>query len=172
MNYTRTEELLIGSMEDMEIIDAHEHLPPEHVRTSSKVDVMTLFSHYTRTDLITAGMKPEDYEKVINPNEPLDKRWKLFKPYFEHIRYGTYARPALIAAKEFYGFDDITDDNYRELSERMQSQNTPGIYNRILREKCKIRSALTQAGRTDYDGDLLIPLMPLQNCGRYPQESG
>ena len=161
MNYTRTEELLLEAMEDMEIIDAHEHLPPEHVRTDAKVDVLTLFSHYTRTDLITAGMKPDDYQKVIDAEGPLDERWKLFRPYFEHIRYGSYARPALMAAKEFYGFDDITDDNYREISARMQSQNTPGIYHRILREKCKIRTALTQAGRTDYDDDLLTPLMPL-----------
>jgi len=163
MNYTRTEELLLEAMEDMEIIDAHEHLPPEHVRTDAKVDVLTLFSHYTRTDLIASGMKPDDYTKVIDANGPLDERWKLFKPYFEHIRYGSYARPALIAAEEFYGFSDITDDNYEEISERMQSQNTQGIYHRILREKCKIRAALTQAGRTDYDGDLLIPLMPLNS---------
>ena len=161
MNYTRTEKQLIEAMENMEIVDAHEHLPPEFVRTGGKVDVLTLFSHYTRTDLITAGMKPEDYDRVVNTSDPLDERWKLFKLYFEHIRYGSYARPALIAAKEFYGFDDITDGNYREISERMQAQNAPGIYNRVMREKCKIRVALTQAGRTDYDGDLLVPLMPL-----------
>ena len=106
MNYTRTEELLLEAMEGMEIVDAHEHLPPEHVRTNSKVDVLTLFSHYTRTDLVTAGMDPDDYGKVIDTEGPLDERWKLFKPYFEHIRYGSYARPALMAAKEFYGFDD------------------------------------------------------------------
>jgi predicted TIM-barrel fold metal-dependent hydrolase len=163
MNYTRTEELLLEAMENMEIVDAHEHLPPEHVRTSAKVDVLTLFAHYTRTDLVTSGMKPDDYEKVIDTESPLDERWKLFRPYFDHIRYGSYARPALIAAKEFYGFDGISDDNYRQISERMQEQNTPGIYHRILREKCKIRVALTQAGRTDYDGDLLVPLMPLGN---------
>lgn len=161
MNYTRTEELLLEAMEGMEIVDAHEHLPPEHVRTSTKVDALTLFSHYTRTDLITAGMRPEDYDKAIDSQGPLDERWKLFKPHLENIRYGSYARPAFIAAKEFYGFDDISDSNYRELSERMQSQNTQGIYHRILREKCKIRVALTQAGRTDYDGDLLVPLMPM-----------
>jgi len=161
MNYTRTEEVLLEAMEGMEIIDAHEHLPPEHVRTSAKVDVLTLFAHYTRTDLVTAGMDSDDYEKAIDSDGPLDERWKLFKPYFENIRYGSYARPALIAAKEFYGFDDITDDNYREISERMQSQNTPGIYHRVMREKCKIRVALTQAGRTDYDDDLLVPLMPI-----------
>jgi predicted TIM-barrel fold metal-dependent hydrolase len=165
MNYTKTEERLIEAMENMMIIDAHEHLPPEHVRTNSKVDVMTLFCHYTRTDLITSGMSPDDYNKVIDPEQPLDERWKMFKPYFEHIRYASYTRPALIAAKEFYGFDDITDDNYREISERMQSQNTPGIYHRIMREKCKIRVALTQAGRTDYEGDLLIPIMPIDVYG-------
>jgi predicted TIM-barrel fold metal-dependent hydrolase len=163
MNYTTTEELLLEAMENMEIVDAHEHLPPEHVRTSAKVDVLTLFAHYTRTDFVTAGMKPDDYEKAIDTEGPLDERWKLFRPYFEHVRYGSYARPALMAAKEFYGFDDINDDNYRQISERMQDQNTPGIYHRILREKCKIRVALTQAGRTDYDGDLLVPLMPLGN---------
>lgn len=161
MNYTRTEERLISAMEDMMIIDAHEHLPPEHVRTSSKVDALTLFSHYTRTDLITSGMSPQDYEFIINSEKPLDDRWKVFRQYLDNIRYGSYARPAFIAAKEFYGFDDISDETYKELSERMQAQNTPGIYHRILRGKCKIRVALTQAGRTDYDGDLLVPLMPL-----------
>ena len=161
MNYTRTEERLLEAMGDMEIVDAHEHLPPEHVRTGAKVDALTLFSHYTRTDLVTAGMKPEDYEKITNTDGDLDERWKLFRPHLDNIRYGSYARPAFMAAKEFYGFDDINDDNYRELSERMQSQNTPGIYHRVLREKCKIRVALTQAGRTDYDDDLLVPLMPM-----------
>lgn len=165
MNYTKTEERLIEAMENMMIVDAHEHLPPEHVRTSSKVDVLTLFAHYTRTDLITSGMKPDDYNTVIDSEKPLDDRWKMFKPYFEHIRYGSYARPALIAVKEFYRFDDINDDNYREISERMQSENTPGIYHRIMRDKCKIRVALTQAGRTDYNDDLLIPLMPIDVYG-------
>ncbi|MBS7609323.1 hypothetical protein KEJ36_01025 [Candidatus Bathyarchaeota archaeon] len=43
----------------------------------------------------------------------------------------------------------------------MAEANRPGIYRRILREKCHIRVALTQANRTDYDLDLLILLMPL-----------
>ncbi len=60
MNYTRTEESLIEAMKGMEIVDAHEHLPPEHVRTDSKVDFLTLFSHYTRGDLTTAGMKRDE----------------------------------------------------------------------------------------------------------------
>jgi len=161
MNYSPTEARLIEAMEQMQIVDAHEHLPPEHVRTGMKVDALTLFAHYTRTDLCTAGLSPDDYQRVIDAEQPLDERWQTFRPYLEHIRYGSYARPAFMAAETFYGYDDISDETYRGLSERMQAENTPGIYHRVLRDKCNIRVALTQASRTDYDGDLLVPLMPL-----------
>ena len=161
MRLSDTEQALVKAFEEFEIVDAHEHLPPEHVRTSQKVDALTLFSHYTRTDLITSGMKPEHYDALHNAELPLDYRWGLLRPFLENVRYGSYARPAFIAAKEFYGFDDINDNTYGPLSEEMQKQNTPGIYRRMLRDKCKIRHALTQAGRTDYDDDLLVPLMPV-----------
>jgi len=165
MNYTPTEERLIEAMEQMEIVDAHEHLPPELSRTSAKVDALTLFAHYTRTDLITAGMKPNEYDRMFDPSVALAERWKLFKPHLENIRYGSYARPAFIAAKEFYGYDDINDDTYEAISGRMAAANTPGIYDRVIREKCNIKVCLTQAGRTDFDRDYLIPLMPLDTYG-------
>jgi len=159
MRLSETEQALMKAFEEFEVVDAHEHLGPERDRTSAKVDALLLFSHYVRTDLITSGMRPEHYEAMHNRNYPLDYRWNLLKPYLEHIRYGSYARPAFIAAKELYGFDDINDDTYRPLSEEMQNQNTPGIYNRLLREKCRIRYALTQCGRTDLEDDVLVPLM-------------
>jgi len=165
MNYTPTEEHLIEAMERMEIVDAHEHLPPESSRTNAEVDVLTLFSHYTRTDLITAGMKPEEYDRMFDQSIALSERWKLFRPHLENIRYGSYARPAFIAAKEFYGYDDINDDTYEAISGRMAAANTPGIYDRVIREKCNIKVCLTQAGRTDFDRDYLIPLMPLDIYG-------
>jgi hypothetical protein len=86
MNYSKTEEEVLDAMGNIEIIDAHEHLPPESFRTSSKVDVFTLFTHYTRTDFVTAGMKSEDYGKMINSEEPLDERWQIIKPSLKFIR--------------------------------------------------------------------------------------
>lgn len=163
MKYTRTEQKLIQAMAKMHIVDAHEHLPPEKVRTDVPADVLVLFAHYTKTDLVTAGMAPKDYDKVVDTTQPLDERWKLFRPFLEQIRYGAYARPAFIAAKEFYGCADINDKTYRKISERMAAVNKPGIYDKVLRKKCKILTALTQAGRTDYDTDLLTPVMPLDS---------
>lgn len=80
--------------------------------------------------------------------------------------HGSYARAAFIAANELYGFDDVNEGNYKALSEKMAERNKPGIYDHVLCKKCNIRTALTQNdygldNRTDYDHDLLMPLMLL-----------
>ena len=60
IKYTKTEEKLMTAMAEMDIIDVHEHLSPEKQRTDVAQDVFTLFSHYTRCDLTSAGMdEPE-----------------------------------------------------------------------------------------------------------------
>jgi len=172
MRLSPIEANLVKAFEGFKIVDAHEHLPPEKVRVEQEVDALTLFSHYTRTDLITAGMSAQNYEKIQDPKIPLEERWKMFSPFLGSIRYGSYARPAFIAAKEFYGFDDINEGNYKALSEKMAEANKPGIYHRILREKCNIRVALTQANRTDYNLDLLVPLMPLDTYAAVRSKKG
>ena len=161
MKLSPIEESLLKAIKEFEIVDAHEHLPPEKVRLEQKVDVFTLFSNYTRVDLWTSGMPKEYWDTIQDSAIPIDKRWEMFAPYLKNIRYGSYARPAFIVAKEFYGFNYINERNYKALSERISTDNTSGIYHRILRERCKIRVALTQANRTDYDLDLLVPLMPI-----------
>ena len=152
---------LIAEMAKFEIIDCHEHLGPEKGRVEQPVDVFTLFSHYTGGDLRVAGMSGEDYNSLFDRGIPIEKRWAAFEPYLEQIRWGSYARAALIAAKKFYGVDDINDDTYKPLSEAMQNANTPGIYTRVLRDACGIRASLTQCGSTDLDCPVLIPVMPM-----------
>lgn len=155
------EQGLVSALETIEVIDAHEHLSPEEVRTNTKVDVFTLFAHYTYGDLRAAGMSEENYRATQNHDLPLDFRWRLFAPYWEQIRWGTYARAALLAAKRFYDADDINEQTYVDISEKMAKANTAGIYQRVLREACGIRTALTQCGRTDLGTPLLTPVMPL-----------
>ena len=161
----RTREIeasLLQSMQRMAVVDAHEHLPPERVRTAAQVDFATLFGHYTHADLKSAGMSAEDYARLQSAELDVDAKWALFEPYWDRIRFGSYARPALMAAKEFYDCDDINASTYRLLSERMAAANTAGLYHRVLREKCNIRVCLTQIGAIpDADRDLLVPLLPV-----------
>jgi len=158
---------LLALMEGWEVIDCHEHLPPESERVSTAVDVFTLFSHYTRGDLLVAGMTEADYQALFDRRIPLERRWAIFAPYWEQIRWTSYARAARLAAQRFYGAEDIDDSTYQALSEAIARANTPGIYERVLREACHIRVALTQCGRTDLRSELLVPVMPLA----YPMET-
>lgn len=160
---------LLNEFKDFQIVDAHEHLPPEKYRTSRDVDVFTLFSHYTLTDLVTAGLPEDlltnfgDFNRVLNPSLPLEERWRIFKPYYNASKHTSYFRAARIALKEFYGVEDLTDENYLEVSQRIKEANKPGLYRKILREKCRIKAVLTQIGRIpEEDRDLLIPILPMR----------
>ena len=161
MQLGEIEQNLCKAMAEMEIIDCHEHLGPEKNRVGSEVDVFTLFSHYTRGDLSVAGMSDADYQSLFNRKIPLDRRWEIFEPYWERIRWSSYARAALLAAEKFYGADDINKKTYGPISDKMREANTPGLYERVLRDSCKIRTALTQCGSTDVGTPLLTPLMPM-----------
>jgi len=161
MKLNPTEKRLFEAFEDIKTIDSHEHLTPEKERTKQKIDLLFLFAHaYTATDLISAGMPQESVRALANAKIPLKERWETFSPYLKKIRYGSYARAIYLSVREIYGFDDINDKNYADISEAMSKANVPGIFHQILREKCNIRKALTQKNRTDYDLDLLVPVMP------------
>lgn len=152
---------LVEAMRNMPVIDAHEHLPAESERTGQKVDVFTLFGHYTHQDLISAGMTRAQYNWLQDPEQDLDERWKVFASFYERIRHTSYTRAARIAARRFYGLD-ISGETYREITARMQAANTPGIYRRVLADACNIRVALTQNGTVRDDShELLLPVLPL-----------
>lgn len=181
MKYTKTEKRLIDFMSDLDIIDCHEHLPPEGQRVDQNQDVFTLVSHYTRHDLFSAGLdgrnwegtltrggcRPE-YESLFDYDIPLPERWKIFKPYWQAIRHGSYARAALLTAELVYGFSDINDETYVPLSEAIAAENTPGIYRRMLSDRCRIRAALTQCDNTEV-GRPLVPVMPGAKLARIGQ---
>lgn len=162
-------ERLLAEMRSWEIIDCHEHLPPESERIQQPVDALTLFSHYTHNDLITAGMSRADYERTQDHTLPLQERWELVKPYWERIRFTGYARPVLYALQRFYEAEDLTDETVEAVSERMQAANKPGLYERVLRQACRIRLCLTQIGRfPEENQDLLAPVLPLEQFARVP----
>ena len=172
MSTTPIREGLLDKMRQWQVIDCHEHLPEETERTSCPVDALTLFSHYNHNDLINAGLSREDYDRTQDHTLPLDQRWALVRPYWERRRFTGYSRPILLAVRRFYGCDDLNDDTYEVISERMQAANTPGIYESVLRNACNIRFCLTQIGRVPTaNRDLLVPLVPAHDfvSARTPQ---
>jgi len=127
MQLGELEKHLYKAMEHFEIIDCHEHLGPESARVESPVDVFTLFSMYTHRDLLLAGMSETDYKSLFDRNIPLERRWMIFSPYWQEIRWGSYARSALLAAEKFYGIDDINTSTYKQLSKNGGGKQTGNL---------------------------------------------
>lgn len=152
----RVAEELVGEMTEMTVIDAHEHLPTEEEAVAATADVFTrIYCHYSMTNAVSAGL-PVDRLALLDTSVPLEQRWRTFRPYLPAIRDTGYAHTAQITARDLYGVEEINDDTYRELSERLQAANKPGLYDRILKEECRIERVLNQNTWEDGPGGYAV----------------
>ena len=163
------EQSLIAEMEKLPLIDSHEHLPSEQEATSQQADIFTrIYCHYSITNAISAGMA-DDRDMLKDTSIPLETRWKHFRPFRKAIEDTGYARAGQITARELYGIDQINDDTYIELSERLQAANKPGLYDSVLKDKCKIERLLNigswRDGRDGYAVPVYRGFMALCNQG-------
>ena len=170
---------VLRELEAMTIIDAHEHLPTEAERLKQPVDALTMFSHYCRIDLLTAcGVSAERVNHIFYSDAPLAERWTAFKPWYDRMANTAYVRAAHIAMEKFYGHRELRDDNIEAITAAMRTANTPGLYQRVLRDACKIETCLNireswlQSGKSA-DG-LLTPVHwpPLISRSSFPDLSG
>ncbi|MHB0874781.1 MAG: amidohydrolase family protein [Anaerolineae bacterium] len=171
MNTDTLQKDLVGALRAIEIIDSHEHWGPEDQAVGQPADVFSFFTVYLRNELLLAGMSEAQYQATQSRDIPLSRRWAVLEPFWEQIRWGSYARVALLAVEKFYGFSDINRDTYAPISEAMQAANRPGLYQRVIRDTCNIRTALTQSGTTDLHSPLLTPVMPLAYARDYVLET-
>ena len=134
---------VLEAIAQIPVVDCHEHLPTEKERTSKTVDATTLFSHYCKADLEAAGLlqgKPQN--EVFDTAKPLMPRWQKMKPCVQAIRYGNYAYPAFAYVREILGFEDINDSTVEAISQRMQEDNKPGLYKKLIQDVCRIEKAI------------------------------
>lgn len=145
---TFTDELVLDDLEQqlydqlasMTIIDAHEHYKPETDHLENTYDWAWLLRGYLIHDLVSAGLRG-DFEPFDNLLSPAEK-WAEVKPYWDPVRWGTYARGLRFTLKEWFGVDDITDDTFELVGEKLNESNTPGLYGRALTDKCKIERVI------------------------------
>ncbi|RKY03476.1 hypothetical protein DRP77_06030 [Candidatus Poribacteria bacterium] len=108
-------------------------------------------------------------EFLLDTSKPVEERFEVLYRYLPYVRHSSYARAMWIALKEIYGYDDITPQNYLEITEKMREMNRPGIYEEVLVKKGRIKFALTQAGRTDYENPFMVPVLPMGYLTQFPR---
>jgi predicted TIM-barrel fold metal-dependent hydrolase len=137
------------------IIDTHEHIPiREEFYVGSDIRFGNLFNPYVSNDLKSAGMPfpPEVWAAL----HVIADDWEAFEPYWKRVKHGSYARALRIGFAEFFGMDDITRENWRDLVAAVNANRKPGVYRRVLRERCNIAWSVVCASHLpDHDDPLL-----------------
>jgi len=144
------------AVNSIRLIDTHEHFWPEAERNAKQMDLFQLL-HYVSSDMWADGLDRAESEKVFSdPSVPPDKKWEVFNRRWPHTRNTAYSKALLRAAKDLYGVEDISEQSYRQLSEKIQAANRPGWYAEVLRKRAGIDLSICDIGQA---GAKLDPAM-------------
>ncbi len=157
---TDTAAELYHYMNDLDVVDAHEHLRSEDVYLEQgRHDVFSFLTQYTCFDLKSAGMDDQAFSVIRNADLSLSARWDTFEPYWNAVRHGSYARCAIETAKSFYQVDQVDGAHCGILNDRIVEAHKPGLYGRV-HEQGRICATITLCG--DYvTNDNLFAIMPI-----------
>ncbi|MBN1401807.1 MAG: amidohydrolase family protein [Anaerolineae bacterium] len=130
------------ALDQVRMIDTHEHLDTEEEFIGQPVDFGRLFLHYANCDLISAGCPPADIERLqLDPDMGPQSKWALIAPYWGYVRDTGYGRCLELAIRDLYGLDGLSADTVEPLSERMAANRRPGFYREVY-DKAGIAVAL------------------------------
>ena len=137
-NQPGVHERIKKAVDDIWLINTHEHLISEDGRLTLTTDLFYLLNSYVKHDLISSGMKGEDFEFILDSSNPLEERWGKFHPYWEKAKNTGYALCLTIAVRDLFGIGDINEGTYKELNEKLLASNKKGWYKYVLKEKALI----------------------------------
>jgi len=158
MRLTDIAQDLYHAISEFEIVDAHEHLPTESEYLAAGYSGLNMFAGgYIWHDLESAGL-PASFKATMrsNGNRAVDDWWPLIRPYWEAARNTSFSRALLITARDLFGLPDINDSTIHELAECIRKDNQPGLYQKILRERCHIRCAISCVDQASFPADPVL----------------
>lgn len=138
-----------AAVDEIRLIDTHEHLVSEGLWLTHEVDFFYWFSHYSSSDLLSAGMPPDDLSFIRDAQNPAQERWSRMAPYWPLVKYTGYGQALRIAARDIHGIPDIDESTWSNLSERISATRQQGFYEKILRQKAGIELTILDRIRDD-----------------------
>ena len=155
---------ILQAVNDIWIIDTHEHMETEEQRLAQKdLDFTYLYKQYAYDDLISASHSQGLVSVIFGRNFSLNDRWELFKPFFNDMRNTGYARASIIAAHDLYGISELNDNTFQELTDKLRQANKPGLYQSILKDKAKIELSIQDGGEVPFDPDFFRHVVRFDN---------
>jgi predicted TIM-barrel fold metal-dependent hydrolase len=163
-------------LDEIRMIDTHEHLDTEEEFIREPADFSRLFLHYANCDLISAGCPQQSILQLqTDRNLSPPEKWRLIAPYWEYVRGTGYGRCLEIAIRDLYDVDGLNGETVEVLSEKMGEARRRGYYrevfgragialalwNRLDRLASIPRMWSPEYDRTLFIQDLLAPFLQL-----------
>lgn len=104
----------------------------------NNLDFFLFFMMYAGTDLQNSGMKEEDYLAFQEKKVDLEKKWQYFSDYWANIKNTSYSKVILEAVNDLYGYADINEKNYVQLSEKIKKTGNIKWYDEVIK-KSKVK---------------------------------
>lgn len=134
---------LLEYISGLTIVDTHEHLPHRETARHTPTDVLQEYLRiYFGRDLLSAGLPPADYAKVMESSLSIEEKWRLVEPYWASVRHTGYGQALDLSVRELYGIEEINGDTIVRLDNAFQASLQPGHFRRVLQEKSRIRVGL------------------------------
>jgi len=154
------------------LIDTHEHLPDEAdclrgPGGTPQEPWTVLFQHYLNSDLRTAGMGSQDYNRFFSESISPGEKWKILEPYWLAVKNTGYGLAVRIAIRELYGIEKLSGQTVERLAESYQQMRRPGFYRRILCDLARIESCQVDSGRFRESRDPLLLMQDLSIVGMF-----
>jgi hypothetical protein len=158
---------LLEQIGSIPVIDTHEHLESEEYRVNRYVDMFnTYMIHYASCDLISSGMNDDDMEFLKSDSPDIDKKWAIFRPYWEKSRNTTYCKSLVYATRDIYGIEDINDSTYKLIDHEIKLSNKKGLYKYILKDLCHIETSILDSD-VNCDRDFFVSTANLDDYIRF-----
>ncbi|QGH33659.1 amidohydrolase family protein [Gracilibacillus salitolerans] len=152
-------------IDQMRIIDGHEHLIPLKDRKKNNHGFFDLL-HYLKSDMTSAGLNLHYFDASKN-EDSIEKKAEVFLEFWEKTKNTTYAKMLKWAVEDLYGMKDWTIEGICELDKKVkQASQDPDLYERILKEKAKIDVAFTLIFTTNVDFRYFRPVMWMDHTFR------
>lgn len=159
-----------NSIDEIWLIDSHEHFTTEAGRKSNEVDFFSLIIGYLQADLISSGMSNEELKTMLDKEKSDDERWRIFNDHWNKVRNTGYGQCLQISVLGLFGIEDINEKTFIELNRLMKETNhTKDWYRKVLKDKSKIDvSIIDPLGifshpDTIYDSKLFVKIRRFDN---------
>jgi uncharacterized protein len=152
-------------IDEIRLVDTHEHLPSEAERLKKPADCLAIMLHYVESDLVSAGLPRSGGDAwrigLQDAKLPFDQRWAQFQEFWPDVRLTGYGRALERSARDLYGvrLDTLTPETGKELNARMAEVLKPGFYNWVLKEKARIDLSIEDVYTTKVDHDLFAAVL-------------